>query len=248
MKTFMQFVESMLRKPQKLWFWISKKTPEQIVKISKFVFRGKPFIKPVVEDDKCILYCYDIPGDASEYVINELVGSKKFIGKFDSDHPLYDEEKVIRMSRYQEAICRFGFWMIFSYPENVSYGNWSIARMNNLKARMPLHIAEREAAKSSGYTSYIPTQPYGKNIRRNSYIENLIDEHGFSEKEATNTIDAEYPQLKDIAAIVPPSEEVKEQGLKKFNQKINDLISTLKFMSPRERQNYLNDPQNVEKS
>lgn len=229
---------------KKVWFWISGMSAEKTAKIAFWLFKKYKFIKINIEEEKCMLYCYDMGKYPNGWIVEKLVKNKKFLGRFDTNHNLYNSKLLEKTSnRYHLAVCRFGYFDLFNYPEDNEVANFTLRKFYNQKSGMPFYLAELDAFK------FVNKEPdWNDNIkyyRRIEYIHDLVCFFGKTKSEATKIIDDEFPKWKNIKLEKP---KINSISIKKKNKletkKANDLVHKLQFMSPKMRKSYLQKSEN----
>lgn len=230
---------------QKVWFFIHRLSAEKIFKISKRLFKKYPFVKPTIEDNKCILLCYDIGGSAASWLIQKAVDCKKFRGRFDPLSPLYDQNNESKtVYRYFVAACRFGYFDFWDYPLDDFSSFVHLRFIYQYHYRMPLFKASKLASCEAKYALH--SSPEVSLIKRKEYIQDLVNFFGKTNKQAERIVFKTFPELKDIKVekkvLTQEEEKIRNQ---KMNMKIHDLIGKLAFMSPKMRKRYLDEGDNI---
>lgn len=228
------------RSVEGVWFHIHNRTADFALKVASRVFNRKPFVKPTIKGDKCVLVCSDIP-DPVSYIADELTENKFFQGKFDADHPEFDEESFDRYARFETGVSRFGLWEVFAYPSGVSEGQYRILRLQHIKRGVPLYQADATAAEAANYQLPFVTESSNqlRNIWREKYVDDLVENHGQDQAAAEEMVRSSFPSLFDVSDEAP--KPVERANIK---EKIDDLLGQLNFMSPNERKRYLDDSLN----
>jgi hypothetical protein len=225
---------------KKVFFWMSRLKVEKVAKIMQRVFRNCPFIKVVVEDGACIFHCMDMGADPASWIIEYLVNSKLFMGRFHSDK--INMDLLDRTSnRYYMAVCRFGYFDLCNH-DNMSFCKYLIKRFELQKSGLPYYCAEKLASECEGYSLNFNDQI--KIYRRHDYIRDLVDFHGMTKEDATALIDHKFPGWKDI--VLEEREPIDVDHSNELEDKlVDDLIGRLKFMNAKSRSRYLKSNENI---
>jgi hypothetical protein len=230
---------------KKVWFWISGMSAEKTAKIAFWLFKKYKFIKINIEEEKCMLFCHDMGTYPNSWIAEKLLENKKFLGRFDTNHNLYNSKLLEKTcNRYFLAVCRFGYFDLFNYPEDKEIASFTLRRFYNQKSGMPFYLADLDAF------NFINKEPdFNDNIkcyRRTEYIHDLVRFFGKTKSEATKIIDDKFPTWKNIKIIKP---KINSISIKKKNKleikKTNDLVHKLQFMSPKMRKCYLQKSENI---
>jgi hypothetical protein len=230
---------------KKVWFWISGMSADKIAKIASSLFKKYKFIKINIEEEKCMLCCHDMGTYPSGWITEKLIDNKKFLGRFNINSDLYNSKLLEKTcNRYFLAVCRFGYFDLFNYPEDKEIASFTLRRFYNQKSGMPFYLADLDAFK------FINKQPdWNNNIkyyRRTEYIHDLVCFFGKTKSEATKIIDNEFPTWKNIKL---EKTKINSISIKKKNKletkKTNDLVHKLQFMSPKKRKCYLQKSENI---
>ena len=227
---------------KKVWFYIHDFPVEKTLKVADRFFKKYGFIKPTIENDKCILLCRDMGEHPSSWIIDKLIDSVKFLGKFCPKHLLYKKKRNARtVDRYYVAACRFGYFDVYDWPDDEKNANFILSKLKKQLAGIPFWLAERQASLETG--RQLTDDESLKKIRRDEYISDLVKFFNYSKKDAVKLIDAEFPEWKNCKVkTLSPSE--KAQRIKQEQVKIKDLVGKLAFMSPKQRKVYLNQNDN----
>lgn len=223
----------------KVFFWINRLSAEQTAKILRRILRKKSYIKVVVQDNKCILNCYDVGNDPVGYIVEYLVDKKIFMGKYHCSfqRPFSFEAK---QDRYQIPVCRFG-WFDACLLEDMQEFNFWKKRFENLRSGMAMHEADLDAHAETGFE--FNSNDENKRYRYDSYIRDLVKYKKHSEEEAKSVIDSIFPGWKDIPVKVHKpfvmTPEKKKEYAKKEMEMMDKLVGMLRFMSPKMRRRYL---------
>ena len=219
----------------KVWFFIHGKSAEKTAQLVSVVLKKYPFIKVVVEDSKCILVCHDMGKEPSTWIVQKLLESKKWLGKFHPKHPCHNVERVnYLIQKYNSGICRFGFFDCYEYPSDLKLANYFVDLHNNIRKKLPLYLAEKNALISSGHIFEYSNNT--KITKREHYIDNLIKFSGMSRKDAINLIDQEFPDWKNLQPDPPP------KMIKLPSKKMAlELAKKLAFLSPKRRAKQLKE-------
>jgi hypothetical protein len=224
---------------KKVWFHLHPQNPQTTVKILKKFFKKITYINVNLEDKKCIISSTEVP-DLNSWVIEKLLSSKVFMGRYHLDHPTPKVSKIAE--RVLTPATRFGYMNSVNYPEDKDMGQFFVTRTDALLNKMPMWLANKLAAITSGWGPE-PTGKF-KTLTRNEYVEDLVKHHKKTKEEAQAIIDKEFPQfLVDTEEVTPTPEEIH----KAINDKAHELIKTLKFYSPKERKQYLDRIENFDK-
>lgn len=219
----------------KVLFWIHRFDAEKTASIMKRVFKKKPYIKVGVEDGHCILNCHDMGTDATTHFCDFLVNHKGFMGRFHSQHPDSDNLSD-KKEKYEMAACRFGFWDLYDYPNDIEKYKMMLARFNMMRAGVPMYQADMAVFGVSH-----KDDPEVRYNRFATYVYNLVKFHGKTEDEAKEIIEGLYPGW----GVKPPKKVfTKKQKLDSAMREaklVHDLIEKLKFMGPKHRRRYLRE-------
>ena len=175
------------------------------------------------------------------WLIELLLESKRFLGKFHKDHPLYSlTARTRKMQETKEiVVSRFGWWDSCDYPEDLAHFNFHCERMFNVLQGMPKYLADYRAKKTLNYEH----EPHddSKGWRRKNYIHDLVNHFGVSEAEATRKVDKYFAHYNIEPTPEKPIDPAqKEANNKKMAEHYNKLIEILRFYtSPKARANYL---------
>jgi DNA-directed RNA polymerase beta subunit len=233
---------------KQVWFHIHGKSPEQTTKIMTIVLKKFKFIKVKYSIDKCIIESNDVPDSLNCWIIDILLKSKVFLGKFHEKHPLFTSKmakKIDRVQlRIQTCISRFGFWDSIDYPEDKEFGDFLIRKTQYLLKKTPLWKAIKMASQESTYEIIKQDDVFAHNNKM-ELINNLTQHHNTTIKQATEIINREFPQLADVQK--PERTKISQKEIETINEKTRQLIETLKFYSPKNRRKYLDDKDNFDK-
>jgi len=228
---------------KKVWFYIHGRTPEFTVKVMTKVLAKHKFIQVNLEENKCIISSNEVP-DLNDWIINNLIESKRFLGKFHKDHPLHNQRKYnATLQRIQATLCRFGFWDCASYPEDAVFNDFLIKKTNYLIKKFPLWKAVKLAAQESGHE--LPDDPTTRYMKKIDYVNDLTRYHKVSAEQALLIIEKEFPEI--AKAEKPKETAMTRAQMEKIRKKTEELIQTLRFYSPRGRKEYLDRGENFDK-
>jgi hypothetical protein len=225
---------------KKVIFHIFGKSPELTTHIMSKIWSKYKYIRVYCEDSKCIIASNQISGSLNSWLIERLVSSKRFLGKFHMNHPAYNAERVEKISdKYQTCISRFGFWTSGDYPEESHQLNYDIYKTALRLKGVPSYKAVILAQNATSYNPPIPDNL--KPLVRRLYIHELVKYYGHNQAIATRKVDRYFKSF-DIPE--PPKEpidkELVRQNTIKANQKLMDMIATLKFLGcPKARAKWL---------
>lgn len=231
---------------KQIWFHIHGKTPEKTVIIMTKVLSKIKFIKVNLINNKCIIQTESVPDSFNSWLIDKIISSKKFMGKF---HSSIASEKLSRKISFtqikiQTCMSRFGFWDSVDYPEDELFGSFLIKKTQYLLAKFPLWKSVKLASEESGFIIKKPEKTYAYDVKTD-YINNLIKYHKTPEDEAEAIINREFPHLADVGK--PENTQVSKEVMELINRKTIELIETLKFYSPKSRKKYLEETNNFDK-
>jgi hypothetical protein len=233
---------------KEVWFHIHGKSPEQTVKIMTKVLKKFKFIQVKIGIDKCIIQTNEVPDSFNCWLINILLSSKLFLGKFHEKHPLFTKKMSRRInniqSKIQTCISRFGFWDSIDYPEDKVFGDFLIRKTQYLLNKKPLWKAVKMASQESKYQIIKPDDVFAHTTKM-ELIQNLTLHHNTTTKEATEIINKEFPELAN--AQKPEKTKISQKEIENINEKTRQLIETLKFYSPKNRRKYLDNSDNFDK-
>jgi len=228
---------------KKVWFHIHGRTPEFTVKVMTKILAKHKFIQVNLEENKCIISSNEVP-DLNDWVIQNLIKSKRFLGKFHRDHPLHNQRKYEAvLQRIQATLCRFGFWECTNYPEDAVFNDFLIRKTDYLIKRFPLWQSIKLAAQESGHE--LPDDPDTRYIKKEDYINDLTRYHKMTVEQATRIIEIEFPEI--AKAQKPKETDLTREQMEKIKNKIEQLIQTLRFYSPKGRKEYLDRGENFDK-
>ena len=230
---------------KKVWFCIYNFPAAKTLKLANKLFGKYKFIKPTIEDDKCILVCHDMGKEPTSWILDRLIANKKFMGKFDTSSPMYSHARMrSTVNRYYIAACRFGYFDAYDWPDTDNFAKFLSLKLQKQLSGIPFYAAEREAALEANHDFNLDEQ--GKKYRRLSYIKDLVRYFNHTREEATLIIDREFPEWKSIKIEKKVlSVEEKKQRVVDEAKRMSELVSKLSFMSPKQRKKYLDSMDNL---
>lgn len=179
---------------KKVVFWIHRFSAEKTAQVMKELFRKKPFIKVSVENGYCIFNCQDMGEDPVGWLAEQLVDSKKFMGKYHCSNPNIENLSYKTSERYWVPTCRFGYWDMNLYPDDLKQFQYQLRRFYNMKKGLPMYAAEMEASE---HFNMPPKEcQVGKNLKFNTYVYDLVNYHGESPQNAQEIVDKAFPDGK----------------------------------------------------
>lgn len=237
---------------KKAWLFIHRLDAEKICSIAKRIFAKYAYIKPKVEDGKCIILCHDMPDSPTSWLIDKLLDSKRFMGKYHISNK--DREKLLSEDRFWMSICRFGYWDVFDYGRDKDedgnpvdqpiekYTLYMLERFRLLRKGHPLHKAMKMASEKTGHSldNFTDSQMINQ---KHFCVGNLVDYFGKSDEEATEIVLQEFPAWAKAQppVSVPKTPEEQHRLNQNLLMKIEQLVKKLAFYSPKMRAKYLND-------
>lgn len=237
---------------KKGWLFIHRLDAERICSIAKKIFERYAYIKPIVEDGKCIIVCHDMPNSPTSWLIDRLLDSKRFMGKYHISNE--ERENLSSEDRFCMAICRFGYWDVFDYGRDKDdngnpvdqpvekYTLYMLERFRLLRKGRPLYKAMKMASKKTGYSldNFTDSQMINQ---KDFCVSNLVDYFGKSKEEATELVLNEFPAWAKAQPpiLVPKTPEEQNRMNQNLMMKIEQLVKKLAFYSPKMRAKYLND-------
>lgn len=226
----------------KIMFWIHRFDSLKTAKIMTKILRRKPYVKVSVQDGFCILDCHDLGSDPVGYICEWLVDQKRFMGKYhhSSGTSIAFQKK---QDRLQLPCCRFGFFDLWLFPDEMQIFQYWKIRFQNLMAGMPMHQADMDAHEKSGH--HVELNNEQKRQRYDDYRRDLCEVFGKTVVEAEHILDPFFPCWKTMPKKVlskrKMTEEQRKMAAKREVQLMTDLIARLQFMSPKSRKRFLND-------
>ena len=205
---------------KQVWFHIHGKSPEKTVNIMTKVLKKLKYIKVNLIDNKCIIQTEYVPDSFNSWLIDKIINSKKFMGKF---HNLkLTPELANKISKaqikIQTCISRFGFWDSVDYPEDQVFGDFLIRKTQCLLNNIPLWKAVKIASKQSKHEISKPEGEFAYSLKMD-YIENLVKYHKLTKSEAENIINREFPYLTNVEK--PEKTKVTKEVMETINRKTN---------------------------
>lgn len=226
----------------KVVFWIHRFDAAKTAQIMTKILRSKPYIKASVQDGLCILDCHDLGSDPSGHICEWLVDQKKFMGKYH-----YSSGRILSIEKKQDRLqipcCRFGFFDLWLFPEEMPIFEYWKIRFENLRSGMPMHQADMDAHEKSGHHVELTNEQ--KRQLYDSYRRDLCDFFGKKVEEAEKILDPIFPDWKNMPKkVFTPRKMTEKQKKKAVEREIKimlDLVGKLQFMSPKSRKKFLND-------
>ena len=225
---------------------IHGKTSQKTAQILSKVLRKYKFVKVDCIEGMCIVSSDQIPDSLNTWLIDILLNSKMFLGKYHHKHPLYNRKRSHRLQeKFVTAISRFGFWESTDYPEDNVFFEYLVSKTRCLLNGMPLWKAVKIARDESGCQITLPDSPYAYDFKL-SLIQNLVDYFAKSQEEALEIINLEFPEYKNAARLEMDNSNKMEIQKIMYN-KIQELIGILKFYTPKERRKYIEQGDRMDK-
>ena len=229
---------------KKAIFHIHGKSAKTTTRIMTRVLQKYKFIKVNLEENKCVISSDQVPDSLNSWIIQRLLKSKIFLGKYHSSHPLFnDDVKTQKQDKYKAAISRFGYWECSDIEEMTMF-LYHKRRVELMLTNMPDWQATKQAKLETNY-NHEPHDSF-KGVTRSNFIEDLVKYHNHTEEEATRVVDREYPhynipipKFDDIEKSKTPEERQERNRL--WSEKLQKTIDILKFYTPKERAKYIKD-------
>lgn len=231
---------------KKVVFHIHGKTAERTAYIMAKVLKRHKYINVAVEDGECVLTTSHVDGSFNSWLIEYLTESKRFLGRFHRDHPLYNNEKIeASIERHEGVACRFGWWESGDMPEEKSMFDYHRQRVAFSLSGFPKYLCVLRAMKVTGYNA----EPHddNKGWQRKNYIYDLVKNYGFDEAEATKRVDKYFAHYNiEPAPKKPISREEKKRNARKTQERCEKMIGVLRmYSSPKQRAEYINRSGNI---
>lgn len=237
---------------KQVWFHLHSHSPEITVKIMTKILEKYKFLKVFLHDNRCIISSVDVPDSLNSWIIEKILNSKRFMGRYHPAHNLYTHpttQKRIRIAqgRMQACMSRFGFWDSIDYPEEKVFGEFLVRKTQYLLMKKPLWQAIKLSLQE---TSHILATLEGKwaiSFKIDLY-KDMVKYHEHSKEEALTIIHREFPYLENFPIRMPVEDnEISKEVIQTIQKKTHDLIQTLKFYSPKQRKSYLEKSENFDK-
>lgn len=226
---------------KKVIFTIIGKSAEQTAYLMRKVLKKYKYINVIVEDKNCFIVSDQVSGTLNTWLVNHLLESKRFMGRFHRDHPLFDIERMEELTdRYYSVLCRFGFWDSEDYPNELAFFNFRVNRTKLKLQGLPLYKACYLAEKRSGYVPQLGDA--AKPMTRSHFIRELMDRYNNDEAIATKKVDRYFSNYN---IKVEPAQSTPECK-RKMAERFNNMVSTLKFLgSAKSRANWIKRNANI---
>jgi len=227
---------------KKVIFYIHGKTAEKTAYLMSKVLKKYKFIKVAVENGECVFTTDQVDGSFNSWLIEMLLESKTFLGKYHENHPLHYLTKRIQklQERYESVVCRFGWWDSMEYPNDLEVFEYHRQRMIFMLKGMPKYLANYHAANIVGNVH----EPHDdcKGFTRESYISDLVENYGDSEEQATKKVDKYFAHYNIAPSLPKPIDPVVEEENKiKMMEHFRKLVDVLSYYtSAKARKDYLN--------
>ena len=231
-------------------FHIFGRSAERTAYLMRKVLRRYPYLRVGVEGARCVISSDQVSGSLNTWLIERLLRSRLFLGRYHDGHVLYDaERKEAVEERYRTCLCRFGLWdSVDAEPEELRGFDYSVRRTELRLKGLPDYSASARAMRELSYDPYPPDRiddsvRAAMHLIRRGYIEELVERYGVDPETAVRRVDRRFKRydvpMPEIRR-APVDPEVARRNSEAQNKRLTDMMDTLKFLGcPRRRRLWL---------
>ena len=228
-------------------FHIFGKSAERTAYLMRKVLRRYPFLRFGVEGGRCVISSDQVNGSLNGWLIDRLLKSRRFLGRYHRSHPLYDADRTeAAQDRYHTCLCRFGYWdSVDATPEDMRHFEWSVRKMTLRLRGLPDYRAALRATRETGHDPHPPggdgAEEEAKHWVRRGYIAELVKRYGYDPAEAQRRVDRHFKRYDvPLRPREPVDPEVRRANAERQGERMNEMMSILKFLGcPKERRRWL---------